>query len=437
MRAYDLIAKKKAGDELNSKEIKFLIDGYMKGQISDYQMSAFLMAVCFQGMSQEETFNLTSAMMNSGVVLDLGFIPAAKIDKHSTGGVGDKISLILAPLAATAGICVPMISGRSLGHTGGTLDKLESIEGFSTDLSTENFIHQLKEIGVAIMGQSDEIAPADKRIYALRDVTFTMDSIPLIIASILSKKLAEGAEGYVFDVKVGKGSFIKSLEEARVLAFQLVNICQRMGKKAVSLITSMDQPLGYTIGNSIEVIEAIEILKGKGAKDVLELSLTLSAEMLFMSQIVESRDAAVKLLKEKIKNGEALERFKQLIQHQKGNPEVINDYSLLPTPKSRYPVLSPSTGYINQIDAFQLAMVVSQLGAAREKADSPINHAVGIVLRKKVGEFTLRGEPLMELLIDDPSPPLKNLKNQVLEALEFSEEEPESKTLIIERIGAG
>lgn len=436
MRAYDLIAHKKAGEELSGDEINFLIDGYMNGKIADYQMTALLMAICFQGMTQEETYNLTTAMMKSGLMLDLAFIKGSKIDKHSTGGVGDKISLILAPLVASAGIYVPMISGRSLGHTGGTIDKLESIQGFRTDLSIESFINQIKEIGVAIIGQSDEIAPADKRIYALRDVTSTVASIPLITASILSKKLAEGADGYVFDVKVGKGSFIKSREEARVLAFQLVNICQMMGRKAVSMITSMDQPLGYTIGNSIEVIEAIETLKGRGAKDLLQLTLSLAAEILYMSQIFKSPQDVINLLKNKLNSGEALKKFRQLVQWQKGNPDVINDYSLLNTPKARYQILSPSTGYISEMDAFQLATVVNKMGAARDKADSPINRSVGILVRKKVGDYTLRGEPLIDLLLDEPSAPIENLKNQVLQAIDFSDEEPEDRPLIIERIGA-
>jgi pyrimidine-nucleoside phosphorylase len=437
MRASDIIAKKKAGSELSAKEINFLIEGYMNGHITDYQISALLMAICFQGMNQQETFNLTSAMMNSGLMLDLEFIDGVKIDKHSTGGVGDKISLVLAPLAASAGIYVPMISGRSLGHTGGTLDKLESIPGLQTDMSVEDFIKQIKEIGVAIMGQTKDIAPADKRIYALRDVTCTVDSIPLITASILSKKIAEGADGYVFDVKVGKGALIKNLEEARVLAFLLVNICQMMGRKAISLITSMDQPLGYTIGNSIELIEAIEILKGRGPKDVLRLSLVLAAEMLYMAEKVKRRKEGVQLLKEKMEKGDALNKFKQLIQWQKGNPEVINDYSLLNPPDNRYQVLSPITGYINEIDAFKLATLVNKMGAGREKADSTINHSVGLVLRKKVGEYTLRGEILAEILLDQSSPPLEELKNEALQAFDFSDEEPETKPLIIERIGSG
>jgi pyrimidine-nucleoside phosphorylase len=437
MRACDIIAKKKAGNELSAKEIDFLIEGYMSGLITDYQISALLMAICFQGMNQQETFNLTSAMMNSGLMLDLEFIGGVKIDKHSTGGVGDKISLVLAPLAASAGIYVPMISGRSLGHTGGTLDKLESIPGFQTDMSVEDFIEQIKEIGVAIMGQTKDIAPADKRIYALRDVTCTVDSIPLITASILSKKIAEGADGYVFDVKVGKGAFVKNLEEARMLAFQLVNICQMMGRKAISLITSMDQPLGYTVGNSVEVIEAIEVLKGKGAKDVTRLSLVLAAEMLYMANKVKHHKEGVQLLKEKLEKGEALIKFRQLIQKQKGNPEVINDYSLFKPPKSRCQILSPLTGYISEIDAFKIAAVVNKIGAGREKADSTINHSVGLILRKKAGEYTLRGEVLAELLLDQSSPPLKELKNELQQAFDFSDEEPEIRPLIIERIGAG
>ena len=274
-------------------------------------------------------------------------------------------------------------------------------------------------------------------IYALRDVTCTVESIPLITASILSKKVAEGADGYIFDVKVGKGAFIKSLEEARVLAFQLVNISQMMGRKAISLITSMDNPLGFTIGNSVEVIEAIEILKGGGPKDVQTLSLTLAAEMLFMSQKVDSRKEGMIFLKEKIENGEALKKFVELIKFQKGNPEVINDYSLLITPKNRCQILSPLTGYISMLNAYKLALVVNQIGAGRRTTDSAINHSVGIVLKKKAGEYTLRGEVLADLLLDESSPPLEDLKDKVLDAIEFSDEEPEIKPLVIERIGAG
>jgi pyrimidine-nucleoside phosphorylase len=427
------IDKKKSGQELSRAEIKQIITGYVAGEIPDYQMAALLMAIYFRGLSEEETFRLTQEMMNSGKVLDLSFLPRLAVDKHSTGGVGDKTSLVLAPLIASVGIYVPMITGRSLGHTGGTLDKLESIPGFRTVLSAKAFVDQLEKLGAAITGQTEEFAPADRRIYALRDATRTVDSIPLITASILSKKLAEGAEGYVFDVKQGKGAFMRTLDEARVLAYSLVSISERMARKATALITAMDQPLGMTIGNAVEVIEAFETLKGRGASDVVELTVALGEEMLLMTGAVENKEDARLVLEDKLASGEALSKMTEIIKAQGGNKAAVDDYSLLPRPKAWKEIESPAEGYISEIDSYRLALVVNKLGAGRATANSPIDRSVGIVLKKKVGSYASLGEPLMEVLYNEIEPG-PELVGMALASFAFSEEPPSIPPLVRERI---
>ncbi len=402
----EIIHKKRDGQVLTQREVDFLVKGYTKGAIPDYQFPAFLMAIYFQGMNFNEICNLTKAMLYSGEVLDLSDIKIPKVDKHSTGGVGDKVSLILAPLVASCGVCVPMISGRSLGHTGGTLDKLESIPGFRTDLSLKEFKTQLKEIGVAIIGQTEEIAPADRKIYGLRDVTATVDSIPLIAASIMSKKLAEDLNGLVIDVKFGTGAFMKEYSKAKALASTLVNVGKNFGVKTVGILTNMNNPLGEYVGNSLEVMETIECLKGKGSKDLMNITLALGEMML---KIAKTKDAK-KLLLKKIYNGEALNKFKEMIMSQGGDARVINDYSKLPIAKNRIKYLAPKTGYIHKIDTFNLGMLCTKLGAGRLKKDDCIDPGCGFRIYRKSGDFVKKSEPLIEIFSDDKTKALEVFK---------------------------
>ena len=393
----DLIRKKRNGKKLSKDEIQFLITEYTQGKIPDYQFSAFLMATYFQGMDFEETTDLMQAMMRSGEVLDLSDIRKPKIDKHSTGGVGDKVSLILAPLVASCGICVPMISGRGLGHTGGTLDKLESIPGFRTDLSVRDFKKQLKKIGVAMIGQTAEIAPADKNMYALRDVTATVDSIPLISASIMSKKLAEGLDGLVLDVKFGSGAFMRDFKKAEKLANTLIQIGKRSGVKVLALLTDMNNPLGAYVGNSLEVLETIEALKGKGPRDLMEVTFALGELMLEIAKIKGGR----KLLDKKITNGEALSKFKEIISYQNGDTGIIENYSRLPVAKNKLRVLAQRTGYVHDIDNFQIGMLLVKLGGGRLRKEDKIDPSCGFRVYKKIGDFVKKGECLIEIISDN------------------------------------
>uniref|UniRef100_A0A7V1EJ00 Thymidine phosphorylase n=1 Tax=candidate division WOR-3 bacterium TaxID=2052148 RepID=A0A7V1EJ00_UNCW3 len=395
----DILIKKRIGERLNPEEIEFIIKNYSNGSIPDYQFAAFLMAVYYKGMDFEETTNLTRAMLYSGKTLDLSEIKMPKIDKHSTGGVGDKVSLILAPLVASCGVCVPMISGRSLGHTGGTLDKLESIPGFRTNLSLNEFKIQLKKINLGIIGQTEEIAPADKKIYSLRDVTGTVDSIPLITASIMSKKLAEDLDGLVLDVKFGNGAFMESYKKAKELANYLVKIGKKFKVKTIAILTDMNSPSGDCIGNSLEIIESIECLKGNGPEDIMEITLTLSEHILKLARIRGGRE----LLLKKIKNGEALNKFKEMITYQGGNPDVTEDYDLLPVAKNRTKFSAPKTGYINNIDTFKLGILATKLGAGRLKKDDKIDHSCGFKIYKKTGDFVKKGETIIEIYSDNNS----------------------------------
>ncbi len=394
MQMDELIGKKRDKKKLSKEEIECFVSGYTKGTVPDYQASALLMAIFLNGMDNEETVNLTRSMMRSGKVVDLSSIPGAKVDKHSTGGVGDKVSLILAPLVAACGLTVPMISGRGLGHTGGTLDKLESIPGFRTNLSLKRFSRNLSDIGLCMVGQTKEIAPADRRLYALRDVTGTVNSIPLITASILSKKLAEGADALVFDVKVGNGAFMRESEEAVLLAKNLVWIARRFGKKAVALITDMNEPLGEAVGNSIEVIEAIQALKGKWSEDLREVALALGAHMLVLGRKAKSLKQAEKELEESLKSGKALDKFKQMVKRQGGNPKVVDDYRLLPWAKYKLTVQSEQTGYAKSIDTLRIGLCAQNLGAGRERLDSEIGPGEGFLIKKKVGDLVKKGENL-------------------------------------------
>ena len=397
----EIIARKRDGGKLTRQEIEFILSGYLSGAVPDYQMSSFLMAVFIRGMDLEETEELTWCMLNSGKILDLGFIPGIKVDKHSTGGVGDKVSLILAPLVACCGVTVPMVSGRGLGHTGGTLDKLESIPGFKTGLSIEEFIENLKHTQVSIMGQTEDLVPADGKVYALRDVTGTVPSIPLITASILSKKLASGADALVFDVKMGSGAFMQSKETALALARNLIKVSKKAGRRSIALLTDMNEPLGNAVGNSVEVIEAIDTLKGKGPEDLLEVTLTLGSFMLILGGKANNFRKGKELLLEKIENGEGLDKFKRLVLQQGGDPAAIDDYSLFPKTNYQIDVKSDEKGYVNAMDTKEIGLAAVELGAGREKLDSDVDLDVGIFIRKKIGDPVKKNEELAKILAND------------------------------------
>jgi pyrimidine-nucleoside phosphorylase len=395
MRAVDLIRKKRDSGEHSREEINFLISGYTRGEIPDYQMSAWLMAAWLRGLSGAEIASLTEAMLHSGEVIMFPELPGKKVDKHSTGGVGDKTSLILAPIVAAGGLNVPMISGRGLGHTGGTLDKLESIPGFNTALSLAQFRGVLGKCGMALIGQTAEIAPADKKIYALRDVTSTVENIGLICASIMSKKLAEGIDALVLDVKTGSGAFMQKEEDSVRLAELMVETARRMGKKAVALITDMDQPLGRFAGHSNEVIESIEVLKGRGAADLCDLSIELSAWMFYLGQRTKSVEEGRSLAEKLIASGEALEKFKQGIALQGGDARVMDDYALLPEAKNHKEVKSRSNGYLSGTNCMQFGIALAMLGGGREKKEDTIDPGVGLEFHKRIGERISAGETLV------------------------------------------
>lgn len=394
MRMVDILTEKRDGQALTTAEIDWLITHYVAGDVPDYQMSAWLMATYFKGMTKAETSALAMAMLHSGDVLDLSSLPGIKVDKHSTGGVGDKISIPLAPLVACLGVPVPMISGRGLGHTGGTLDKLESIPGFNVNLSEQEFITQVGKIGQAIVSASGDLAPADKRIYALRDVTATVESIPLIASSIMSKKLASGTNALVFDVKVGNGAFMRTQERAEALATALLAISQAAGVKAVALLTNMDQPLGVTIGNSLEIAESIAILRNKGPQDVRQLTIAEAAHMLVLGGKTASLEVATGMAEDALRDGRALTAFKQLITAQGGDARVVDNPRLLPRANYHIAVTAEDTGYVTKIDANALGTAVMQLGGGRATQDSQLDLVVGLVLHKKVGTPVQAGETL-------------------------------------------
>ncbi len=398
MNTYELILRKRNRGRLTRGEIAELVDGFARGTVPDYQMAAFMMAVYFRGMSVDETAALTRAMMDSGRVFDLSQIDCMKVDKHSTGGVGDKVSLILAPLVAACGAVVPMVSGRGLGHTGGTLDKLESIPGFRTNLKQAEFVRVLSEVGVSIMGQTKDLCPADRAMYALRDVTATVDSIPLIAASIMSKKLAEGIDGLVLDVKTGTGAFMTGTVQARALARAMLRIGARMGKKVVAVVTGMWEPLGFAVGNAVEVVEAIEALKGNWPLDLEEVTLALGGEMLLLAGRARSPAQARRMLLGALTRGRALAVFRDLVAAQGGDPRVIDDYSLLPQPKFRIPVKASGPGYVRSIDALRVGLLSVQLGAGRDKLGARVNHSVGFLFKRKVGDRVAEGDVLVEVL---------------------------------------
>lgn len=431
----ELIEKKRNGGKLSKDEIRYLVEGYVKGEIPDYQMAAFLMAVYFRGMDGEETAELTLAMARSGEMVDLSAIEGVKVDKHSSGGIADTTTLVLLPLAASAGVKVAKLSGRGLGHTGGTIDKLESIPGFNTELSKEEFIRIVNEIGAAISGQSKDLVPADKKLYALRDVTATVDSIPLIASSIMSKKIAGGADKIILDVKFGNGAFMKKYEDALELAKTMVKIGELAGKPTVAYVTDMDQPLGMAIGNALEIIEAAEVLKGRGHEDLLNLSLEFGAEMMRLSGIEEDKAKAREKLLENIKSGKALQKFKEIIKRQGGNPSVLEDYSLLPEARFRCEVEAQEEGWIENIDALKLGLTAMKLGAGRQKKDDRIDHSVGIWLGGKVGDRVEKGKPLAVIYANDEEK-LKWALKEVKEAFRISSNKVEKRKLIRARITA-
>ena len=397
MRAYEIIHRKRDGQAIPAGEIAALIRGFTDGEIPDYQMAAFCMAVFFRGMDGAEVEALTRAMLESGDVLDLSAIPGCKVDKHSTGGVGDKISLPLAPLVAACGVRVPMVSGRGLGHTGGTLDKLEAIPGFRVDLPVDRFRAQVAELGCCLIGQTDRIAPADRRLYALRDVTATVESIPLIAGSIMSKKLAEGIDALVLDVKVGSGAFMKTLEDARRLATTLAGIGHGMGKRVSALLTDMSQPLGRAVGNALEVRESIELLRGGGPADARALTVELGAEMLLLGGVAATLVEARGAIEAAIADGRGLERFRRVVAAQGGDPAVVDDPSRLPSSTMLRDVLAPSAGVVETIDTEGVGLAAMALGAGRARVEDRIDPAAGIVVHKKLGDRVERGEPLCTL----------------------------------------
>ena len=400
MRLVDLIRKKRDGKELSTEEINFVVRDYTAGELPDYQISAWLMAVLLKGMTRAETAALTHAMLHSGETLEWSDFPQKKVDKHSTGGVGDKTSLILAPIVAAGGLLVPMISGRGLGHTGGTLDKLEAIPGFNVNLSAAQMREVLKKCGACMIGQTASIVPADKKMYALRDVTGTVESPALICASIMSKKLAEGIDALVLDVKIGSGAFMKQEPDAVHLAELMVETGERMGKKMAALITDMDQPLGLAVGNALEVVECIEVLRGGGPRDLLDLSLELSAWMFYLGGRTGSVDKGRELAAQLVANGKAFENFRQMVGLQGGDVRAIDDISLLPTARYRLDIVSRDGGQITGIDSEKIGIASLVLGGGRSTKEDVINPAVGIMIHKKAGDKVSAGEPLCTLYYD-------------------------------------
>ncbi|MDF2922060.1 MAG: deoA [Paenibacillaceae bacterium] len=432
MRTVDLIQKKRDGGVLSREEIAHLIQGYTKGSIPDYQMSAWAMAVFFQGMSPRETADLTLEMAQSGDMLDLASIRGIKTDKHSTGGVGDTVTLVLAPLAAAAGVPVAKMSGRGLGHTGGTIDKLESIPGFSVELTREQFIAQVNRCGVAVIGQSGNMTPADKKLYSLRDVTATVNSIPLIASSIMSKKLASGADAIVLDVKTGSGAFMKSLEDSVRLAQAMVSIGTEVGRETVAVITDMEEPLGTAVGNALEVRLAVETLQGRGPRDLEELCLELGSQMLVLGGAADDAACAREKLKQAIVSGEALRKFKEFVQAQGGDPRVGDDPELLAVSSRQIPVAAEADGYVSHITAEEIGVAAMELGAGRETKESAIDLSVGLRLCRKVGDAVEKGDVLAVLYAKEKEDGavLERIMQRVQAAYRIQQEPEEPRKLI-------
>jgi pyrimidine-nucleoside phosphorylase/thymidine phosphorylase len=434
MRTVDLIRRKRNGEELSAEEITSVIEGYTQGVVPDYQVSALLMATYFNDMSDQEVTALTRAMVASGSTIDLSSLPGVKVDKHSTGGVGDKTSLIAAPLAAACGVLVPMISGRALGHTGGTLDKLEAIPGFRTNLTAEEFREHLRMYNLAFMGQTAEVAPADGKLYALRDVTATVESIPLIASSIMSKKIAEGMDALVLDVKVGSGAFLKKQVEARKAAQLMVAIGRRHDKRVQALITDMNQPLGYAVGNALEMMEVSQTLQNAGPTDLTRLSLELAARMIFLGRITMTLDDARELAQRKLLDGSGYKKFREVIKAQGGEANVLDRFDLLPNATGVREILSPRNGYVSAIDAQDIGMASAMIGAGRETKDDTVDPAVGVILEVKVGHKVDAGSVLCRIYYtkDDR---IEEAAEMVEDAFRVSSTAPDERELILEVVG--
>jgi pyrimidine-nucleoside phosphorylase len=433
MRPYEVIKTKRDGGVLEPATIRAFIDGYVRGDVTDYQMSAMTMAVFFRGLSAKELGAWTRAMLESGEVLDLSETPGVKVDKHSTGGVGDKVSLSLAPLAAACGVPVPMISGRGLGHTGGTLDKLESIPGFRVDLSIADYRRLVKDVGACLIGQTATLAPADKKLYALRDVTATVDCIPLIASSIMSKKLAEGIDALVLDVKVGSGAFMKTLEDARTLARTMIGIGGEMGKRVVALLTDMDQPLGRTVGNALEVKEAVEMLRGQAPADYTELTLALTAEMLVLGGKASSIGEARGVLDGVIRSGAAERKLHEIVRAQGGDPSAIADLSKLPRARQTVAITAERAGFVTGIDSEAVGLAAMALGAGREKTSDVIDPGVGFVLEKKLGDSVSVGTTLVTAHVNDERR-LDEVVTRVRAAYRIGPTAPTARPLVLDRL---
>jgi pyrimidine-nucleoside phosphorylase len=434
MRTVDLIHRKRDGEELSPEEVIHLVEGYTRNEIPDYQMAAFLMAVFYSGMSDREVSALTESMVKSGATLDLSGIPGVKVDKHSTGGVGDKTSLIAAPLAAAAGVVVPMISGRALGHTGGTLDKLEAIPGFRTNLSIDEFRDHLVKHKLAFIGQSSEITPADQKLYALRDATATVESIALIASSIMSKKLASGLDALVLDVKVGSGAFMKRQVEARRLAQLMVGIGRRLDKRVQALITDMNQPLGYAVGNALEIMEVSQTLQNAGPTDLTRISLELAARMIYLGKVTPALDEARELAQRKLLDGSGYRKFKEVIQAQGGNPQVLDRFELLPNATGVREISSPRSGFVSAIDAEYIGQASAMIGAGRDTKEDAIDPAVGVILEVKVGNKVDSGGVLCRLYYTSEEH-VEEAAQVVEDAFRISGQPPDERELILEVVG--
>lgn len=434
MRMVDLIAKKRDGEALTKEEIDFMIEGYTKDEIPDYQMSAMAMALYFQDMTTDERVNLTMAMVNSGDTVDLSGINGIKVDKHSTGGVGDTTTLILAPLVASVGVPVAKMSGRGLGHTGGTIDKLESIKGFQVELDGQTFNDLVNKNKVAVVGQSGNLTPADKKLYALRDVTATVNSIPLIASSIMSKKIASGADAIVLDVKTGSGAFMENLDDAKALAKAMVGIGNGAGRQTIGVISDMNQPLGFAVGNALEVKEAIDTLNGHGPEDLTELCLTLGSHMVHLAKKADSIDEARAMLVEAIESGRALDTFKVFVEGQGGDASVIDHPDLLPQAKMTKAILAETSGYVQEIIADEVGVAAGMLGAGRMTKESEIDLAVGLVLHKKVGDYVEKGDVLVTLHTNTDD--TVEVEAKVKQAYRLHDEKPEARRLIYDVITA-
>jgi pyrimidine-nucleoside phosphorylase len=431
MNPVEIIKHKRNKNSLSKEEIKYFIEGYLTGEITDYQMSAFLMSVYFNGMNDEETFHLTEIMLNSGEVIDLDFLKMPKVDKHSTGGVGDKTSLILAPLVASCGIAVPMISGRGLGHTGGTLDKLESIPGFNVNYSIKDFKKIIQETGVVLIGQTSELAPADKRIYALRDVTATVECIPLITSSIMSKKLAEGADGIVFDVKIGNGANLPDKDKSLELAKKLISTSKKFGKKAIAVLSDMEQPLGNKIGNWLEVEECIELMNGKIIPDLYKLNNVLSGAMIYLGGKANSIEEGEKISVQKLMDKSAYRKFLDIVRIQNGDTDYVEDWADFKRAEFKKDIVAAEDGFISELTAVDFGYASIELGCGRKKVDDKVDYLAGIILHKKTGNEIKKGELICELFAESESK-LTSGENRLKRAIKISKTKPADNKLIID-----